>query len=146
MLVCRVLCVCMHAVHALVCRGARKSIHFHTFWCDRAVVLHAVYACMPEMCERTRKSSTPFTIPVCVRAIPHAPSCTAGGRRKGSFHASHSSTSSLVILSVFCAPHLPLPVHLFSSVVHWHFSRTHLQMHTISVTKMHQQIDTWNHM
>jgi hypothetical protein len=71
--------------------------------CSRCTMLPGcMHACVRSV--RMRKCSTPSSIPMCVRALPHAPSCTAGGRRKGSFHTSHCPTSSLVILSVYFRP------------------------------------------
>jgi hypothetical protein len=105
-----------------------------------------VYACMREICAHAKMFHSFQHSDVCARTPSRA---FMHRRRSAQRIFSHLSLSDIITgdsLCVFSPPHLPLPVHLFSSVVHLHLSRTHLQMHTISVTQMHQQIDAWKHM
>ena len=118
----------MHAVDAPRSRGARKSIRVHTFWCDRAlVVIHAVYACMHEMCAHAKMFHSFQHSGVCARTPSRA---FVHRRRSAQSILSRLSLFDIITgdsLCVFAPAHLPVPVHLFSSVVHLHLSRTHSQ-------------------
>ena len=106
--------------------------------CSRCTMLPGcMHACVRSV--RMRKCSTPSSIPMCVRALPHAPSCTAGGRRKGSFHTSHCPTSSLVILSVYLRPPTSLCLYIY-------FPRLFICTSRVRTRNVASAVDTWKHM